>query len=72
MMIVFINQNLSAQTNYTKPKVYKVGIFAPLYLDSLFSNSQLRSQTTIPKLVMPAVDFVQGAEIAFDSPFPDG
>ena len=59
-------QNLSAQNNYNK-KIYKVGIFAPLYLDSVFSNYQLRSDKTIPKFIMPAVDFVQGAEIALDS-----
>jgi hypothetical protein len=46
---------------------FKVGIFAPLYLDSVFSNSQLRNEKTIPRFIMPAVDFVQGAQIALDS-----
>lgn len=59
-------QYSSAQTIVTK-KVYKVGVFAPLYLDSVFANYQLRSEKTIPKFIMPAVDFVQGAEIAFDT-----
>jgi hypothetical protein len=61
-------QNLFAQGNLHNPqKIYRVAVFAPLYLDSVFTNSQLRSDKTIPKFIMPAVDFVQGAEIAFDS-----
>jgi hypothetical protein len=49
-------------------KTYNVGIFAPLYLDSLFGTSgNFRYKQGIPKFVMPAVDFVQGAQIAFDS-----
>lgn len=61
-------QNLFAQNSNNNPqKIYRVGIFAPLYLDSVFENSQLRFDKTIPKFIMPAVDFVQGAQIAFDS-----
>jgi hypothetical protein len=61
-------QNLPAQNNYyANQKVYKVAIFAPLYLDSVFTNSQLRSDKSLPKFIMPAVDFVQGAQIALDS-----
>lgn len=59
-------QHSLAQNNYRK-SVYRVAVFAPLYLDSVFENSQLRSEKTIPKFIMPAVDFVQGAQIAFDS-----
>ena len=62
------NQNLFAQNTYNpQQKTFRVGVFAPLYLDSVFANSQLRSDKTIPKFIMPAVDFVQGAQIAFDS-----
>ena len=62
------NQDLFAQNTYnSQQKTFKVGVFAPLYLDSVFENSQLRSDKTIPKFIMPAVDFVQGAQIAFDS-----
>jgi hypothetical protein len=61
-------QNTSAQnSNNNNQKVYKIGVFAALYLDSVFTNSQLRSEKTLPKFIMPAVDFVQGAEIAFDT-----
>lgn len=46
---------------------YKVGVFAPMYLDSVFSNTTFRYKDGMPKFIMPAVDFVQGALIAIDS-----
>ena len=51
----------------TTPKSYHIAIFAPLYLDSVFSNSQISFSGSIPKFVMPAVEFVQGAHIALDT-----
>lgn len=47
--------------------VYKVGIFAPLYLDSVFTKNTFRYRQGVPRFIMPAVDFVQGALIALDS-----
>ncbi|MEO6219277.1 MAG: hypothetical protein ABIO81_02535 [Ginsengibacter sp.] len=60
---------LFAQNNNPAPgtKIYKVAVFAPMYLDSVFLNGSFRSYNTIPKFIMPAVEFVQGAEIAFDT-----
>ena len=52
---------------YSQQKIFKVAIFAPLYLDSVFSEGSLKYQKTLPKFIMPAVDFVQGAMIAFDT-----
>lgn len=63
LLLFTFSQNSSAQYN----KTYKVAIFAPLYLDSVFDNLQLKNERTIPKFIMPAVDFVQGAHIAFDT-----
>jgi hypothetical protein len=48
-------------------KVYKIAVFAPLYLDSVFTDNKLRYERSLPKFIMPAVEFVQGAKIAFDS-----
>ena len=48
-------------------KTYKVTILAPLYLDSVFDNGSLKNKKTLPRLIMPGVDFVQGAMIAFDT-----
>lgn len=61
-------QNASAQGNavISKP-VYRVAIFAPIYIDSAFMGSKLRSQKTIPKLMVPGLEFVQGAQMAFDT-----
>jgi hypothetical protein len=47
--------------------VYKVGIFAPLYLDSVFNKTTFKYRQAVPRFIMPAVDFVQGALIALDS-----
>jgi len=55
------NQDTSTQ------KIYKVAVFAPLYLDSVFTENNLKNENSLPKFIMPAVEFVQGAEIAFDS-----
>ena len=62
LIALFSSANLYAQNDTAiKPPVYKVGIFAPLYLDSVFTNSQLRNDKSLPKFIMPPVDFVQGA-----------
>jgi len=65
---VFSCTNSYAQkdTQATAP-VYRVGIFAPLYLDSVFTKNTFRYRQSIPRFIMPAVDFVQGAMIALDS-----
>jgi hypothetical protein len=58
----------SAQTDSLKKNPsYKVGIFAPLYLDSVFTDNNFKYKQGIPRFIMPAVDFVQGAQVALDS-----
>ena len=47
--------------------VCRVAVFAPLYLDSIFHGARLASERSIPKYVMPSLDFVQGAQIGLDS-----
>lgn len=60
--------NTYAQTDSAKLQpVYRVGIFAPLYLDSVFNKNTFRYKQGIPRFIAPAVDFVQGALIALDS-----
>ena len=57
---------IDAQSNSVK--TYHVGIFAPLYLDSVFSkDGNFLYKQNMPKFMMPGLDFVQGAEIALDS-----
>lgn len=49
-------------------KTYRVGIFAPLYLDSVFAETgNFRYREGIPKFIVPGVDFVNGAQVALDS-----
>ena len=73
LVIVLLIASLSAVTLYAqndsiqKGPVYKVGIFAPLYLDSVFNKNTFKYKQAVPRFIMPAVDFVQGALIALDS-----
>ena len=48
-------------------KTYRVAIFAPLYLDSVFTGNKLRYQTSIPSFTTGGLDFVQGAQLALDT-----
>ena len=60
----------SAQETAIAPqfKTYRVGIFAPLYLDSVFSYAgNFRYKEGMPKFITPAVDFVNGVQIGLDS-----
>ncbi len=67
MIVLFSSANVFAQTDTTIKPVYNVGIFAPLYLDSVFSKNTFRYKQGIPRFIAPAVDFVQGALVALDS-----
>jgi hypothetical protein len=63
LFFITVSHTLNAQN-----KVYHVGIFAPLYLDSVFNSSGDFNYTQgFPKFILPGVDFVQGAEAALDS-----
>ena len=54
-------------------KTYRVGIFSPLFLDSVFSDSGYKYGKNFPKFTQQGLDFVQGAQIALDSmPLPNG
>jgi len=59
--------NIQAQDK-TKLKTYRVGIFAPLYLDASFNAAgDFKYTQSIPKSMQPGLDFVQGAEAGLDS-----
>jgi len=65
-VVSFLNVNAQADSSKQYP-TYRVGIFAPLYLDSMFSNGNFKFKQGIPKSLMPSIDFIQGAQIALDS-----
>jgi len=58
----------SAQTDTTTTK-YKIAIFAPLYLDSAFdqSNEYKYAKNVFPKFINPGLEFYEGAQLALDS-----
>ncbi|MEX1202478.1 MAG: ABC transporter substrate-binding protein [Ferruginibacter sp.] len=48
-------------------KTYRVGIFAPLYIDSVFTGYAYKYGVNFPKFLAPGLDFIQGSQIALDS-----
>jgi hypothetical protein len=48
-------------------KIYKVGIFANLFLDSSFNGSQYKYSNQMPRYLLPGLDFVQGVLLGIDS-----
>lgn len=65
----FFISTANAQKDSTSlVKTYRVGIFAPLYLDTIFtSTGTIRFNEAIPKFMTPGLEFVHGAQIALDS-----
>lgn len=53
----------------TKSPLYRIGLFAPLYLDSAFDqNAEYRyPRITFPKYIIPGLELVEGALLAMDS-----
>jgi hypothetical protein len=67
LVAVCISLFLSTVAVAQKP-VLNVGVFAPMFLDSLFdAKKTMKYKTAIPKFAVPGIDFVHGAEIAIDS-----
>ena len=62
-----IKKDLVQFDTLKKYPTYKIGVFAPLYLDSVFSNNVFRYRQGIPRFIVPALDFIQGAQVALDS-----
>ncbi len=58
----------TAQDDSTATK-YKIAIFAPLYLDSAFDNSNeyKYAKNVFPKFINPGLEFYEGAQLALDS-----
>ncbi|MEO6548917.1 MAG: ABC transporter substrate-binding protein [Ferruginibacter sp.] len=71
VLLIFLMplQKLIAQTD-TIPvaRTFHIGIFAPIYLDSVFnSEGKFRYKQGLPKFMSPGIDFVNGVQIALDS-----
>ena len=64
-VLYFLVAQSFAQGNSSK--TYRIALFAPVYLDSVFSSNMPNSDKSIPKFIMPALEFTQGARIALDT-----
>ena len=60
-----VSLGVKAQTG--APARQKIALFAPLFLDSVFSNNTYRYGNTFPRFVNPGLEFYQGAQKALDS-----
>ena len=71
VMLFLVAKLLRAQdtiaSRLSLTKTFHIAVFAPMYLDSMFNNADFNSSKSIPKFSMSAVEFVQGAHIAFDT-----
>ncbi|UYQ91835.1 ABC transporter substrate-binding protein [Chitinophaga horti] len=50
-----------------KKASYNVAVFAPLYLDSVFANATDLPGRTMPRYVLPGLEFYEGVQLALDS-----
>ena len=67
LFILSLNSFFSFAQANDSVKVYRVGIFANLYLDSSFIGTNYKFTNQMPKHILPGLDFVQGALMAVDS-----
>lgn len=51
----------------TTGKTFRVGVFAPVYLDSAFNGNIYRYGKNFPRFTFAGLEFMQGAQIALDS-----
>lgn len=73
VLVVCASMQSFAQPVSNMLKTYRVGIFSPLFLDSVFSDNGYKYGKSFPKFTQQGLDFVQGAQIALDSmPLPNG
>ncbi|SEM80678.1 substrate-binding protein [Chitinophaga rupis] len=59
--------NVPAFAREVKRASYNIALFAPLYLDSAFSATTDPSGRTMPRYVLPGLDFYEGAQLALDT-----
>lgn len=59
--------NVPAFAREVKKDAYNIALFAPLYLDSVFANGLEIPGRTMPRYVLPGLEFYEGAQLALDS-----
>jgi ABC-type branched-subunit amino acid transport system substrate-binding protein len=66
LILIFCGLGFSINGNAQAP-VVKVAVFAPIYIDSAFSDNNYKLGNTISKNILPGLDFYNGAMMAIDS-----
>lgn len=59
--------NVPAFAKEVKRDNYTVAVFAPLFLDSVFATSLEIPGRTMPRYVLPGLEFYEGVQLALDS-----
>jgi ABC-type branched-subunit amino acid transport system substrate-binding protein len=59
--------NVPAFGKEVKKTSYNIAFFAPLYLDSVFASSSEIPGRTMPRYVLPGLEFYEGAQLALDT-----
>ncbi|MGE5107843.1 MAG: ABC transporter substrate-binding protein, partial [Sphingobacteriales bacterium] len=67
ILLLSINLSVKAQTDSASEKIFRIGIFAPIYFDSVFNGMQYKYDKQMPRLVIPGLEFTEGAQIALDT-----
>lgn len=66
--LLLLTPTASTAQNDTSVKRTRIAVFSPLYLDSAFDASgNYRHGKTLPKHLLPGLDFYEGVQIAIDS-----
>ncbi len=68
-LLICIDSESQTVNKTDSGKPYKIGMFVPLYLDSVFKGGNYRYGKKFPRFTLQGLEFVQGAELALDS-FP--
>lgn len=68
LFLLFLSLSKTGAAQYADTaKVYRIGIFANLFLDSSFTNSKYKFSNQMPRHILPGLDFTEGSMMAFDS-----
>ncbi len=68
LLVCVLCAGVAANSQATLEKPLKIAVFAPVYLDSAFSNDTYKLGTaSLPRLMLPGLDFYNGVMMAIDS-----
>lgn len=72
LLLPFLSAGQAEGQNWGRRNL-RIGLAAPLYLDSAFNQEGYRYENAIPRFAVPGIDFINGAGFALDSiPMTEG